>query len=65
MPTKKPRVQALLTPEEYKKFQALCKIKDRTESKLAGIMISKYITDYEATHGEIQVEQNSRGGGLS
>lgn len=53
MPTKKPRIQALVEVEEYTKFKQLCKIEDRTESKLAGMIIKKYITDYEAEHGEI------------
>lgn len=53
MPTKKPRVQTILDENEYKKFKILCKIKDRTESKLAGIIIKKYIEAYEAEHGPI------------
>lgn len=53
MPTKKPRVQAILEEEKYKKFMKICKIEERSESKLAGIAITKYIQEYEAEHGEI------------
>lgn len=60
MPTKKPRVQTILEEKEYKKFQELCKIKDRTESKLAAIIIKEYITEYETQHGPIKVNE---GGG--
>lgn len=56
MPTKKPRIQTLLEEHEYKKFQTLCRIKDRTESKMAGIIIREYLTAYEAEHGEIRLD---------
>lgn len=65
MPTKKPRIQTLLTIEEYNKFKSLCKIENRTESKLAGIIIGKYIKEYEAEHGEIKTPENFRGGGIN
>ena len=62
MPTKKPRVQTILEEKDYKKFQKLCKIKDRTESKLAGVIIKKYIETYEAEHGPIDLPDDMGGG---
>nr|WP_304057230.1 hypothetical protein [Enterocloster clostridioformis] len=59
MPTKKPRIQALLEESDYKKFQSLCKTKDRTESKLAGIIIKEFLDKYEAEHGKIKVDEQT------
>lgn len=56
MGTNKPRIQALLEHEVYKKFKALCKKEDRTESNLAGRIITDYIKAYEEEHGEIKIE---------
>lgn len=56
MATNKPRVQALLEHEVYKKFKILCELEDRTESKLSGKIITEYIKQYEAEHGEIKIE---------
>ncbi len=61
MPTKKPRIQTILEEKEYKKLKELCKIEDRTESKLTAIIIKKYIEEYEAQHGPIDLE--GQGGG--
>lgn len=57
MPTKKPRIQTILDEIDYKKFQKLCKQDDRTESKLAALIIKKYLQDYEVIHGEIKIEE--------
>ena len=57
MGTNKPRIQAILEPDEYKKFKALCKRDDRTESKLAGMIIRQYLKQYEDIHGEIRIEE--------
>ena len=56
MPTKKRRIQALMEPDYYKKFQELCKRDSRTESQLGGLIIKEYIKQYETIHGEIKTE---------
>lgn len=56
MPTKKPRIQAIVEEDIYKKFKKLCHSEDRTESKLAGIIITKDIQQYESINGEIIIE---------
>lgn len=56
MPTKNPRIQALVEPNIYEKFRKLCEIEDRTESKLSGMIITKYIQQYESVNGEIKIE---------
>ena len=61
MPTKKPRIQTILEEKEYKKLKELWKIEDRTESKLTAIKKKKYIEEYEAQHGPIDLE--GQGGG--
>ena len=55
MPSKKPIIQAVMEEETYKKFKQLC----RSASKLAGLIIKKYVNDYEAIHGEIVVEEKN------
>ncbi len=57
MPTKKPRIQALLEPEIYQKFKKLCTNDMRTESQLGGKIITEYIKQYESIHGEIKIEE--------
>lgn len=57
MPTKKPRIQALLEVDIYKKFKVLCERDTRTESQLGGIIITEYIKQYEKIHGEIKVNE--------
>lgn len=57
MPTKKPRIQALLEPEIYQKFKRLCENDMRTESQLGGKIITEYIKQYESIHGEIVLEE--------
>lgn len=56
MPTKKPRIQALVEPDIYEKFRKLCEIEERSESKLSGMIITKYIQQYESVNGEIKIE---------
>ena len=48
MPSKKPIIQAVMEEETYKKFKQLCVNDSRSASK-------KYVNDYEAIHGEIEV----------
>lgn len=44
------------------KFKKIATLNRRNYSAELEIAMEKVIADYEATHGEIQVEQNSRGG---
>lgn len=53
MPSNKKRVQALLDDSYAKKFEKLCEIEDRTESKLGEIAIKYYIDNYEQRNGNI------------
>lgn len=57
MPSKKPRIQAVMNEEYYKKFKVLCERDGRTESNLAVRIIEKYINDYEKIHGEITIKE--------
>lgn len=57
MPSKKPIIQAVMEEEIYKKFKQLCINDDRSASKLAGLIIKKYVLDYEEIHGEIKIEE--------
>lgn len=60
MPTKKPRIQTILDEIDYKKFQYLCKQENRTESKLASLIIKEYLKEYENIYGEIKIEEQKR-----
>ena len=57
MPTKKPRIQAILETEYYAKYQHLCKRDNRTESNMGKMIIEKYIDEYERIHGEIKTDK--------
>ena len=59
MPSKKPIIQAVIEEETYKKFKQLCVNDSRSASKLAGLIIKKYVNDYEAIHGEIEVREGN------
>lgn len=59
MPSKKPIIQAVMEEETYKKFKQLCVNDSRSASKLAGLIIKKYVNDYEAIHGEIEVGEGN------
>lgn len=39
MPSKKPIIQFILDDKSFKKFQKICEKNERTQSKMAGIMI--------------------------
>lgn len=45
MPTKKPRIQAIVTEETYMLFKKLCNEEQRSESNYAGYIITKYIDE--------------------
>lgn len=53
MPTKKPIIQTVIDEEIYNKFKEICKREDRTESKMAAIMIKRYIEQYEKENGRV------------
>ena len=57
MPTKKPRIQALLEQDIYLKFKKLCDQDMRSESQLGGKIITEYIKHYETIHGEIKIDE--------
>lgn len=57
MATTKPRIQAIIERETYKKFKSLCIQEDRTESNLAGKIITEYIREYELQNGEIKINE--------
>lgn len=56
MASNKPRIQALLEPDIYKSFKKLCNIDGRSESNLAGKIITEYIIKYEKEHGKIETK---------
>lgn len=56
MPTKKPRIQSIVELDTYNKFKRICEQEMRTESQMANFIITKYVADYEAQHGEIKIQ---------
>lgn len=57
MPTKKPRIQAILEQEYYDKYKYLCDRDGRSESNFGKYIIQQYIDQYEKIHGEIKIEK--------
>lgn len=53
MPTKKPVIQTVVEESVYNKFKEICKREDRSESKMAAIIIRQYIEQYEQENGRI------------
>lgn len=53
MPTKKPIIQTVVEEDIHKKFKEICKKEDRSESKMAAIIIKQYVEQYEKEHGRI------------
>lgn len=62
MPSKKPRIQALVSETTYEKFKRLCDIEDRSESNLGGRIITDYINNYESKHGNIVIGEIKQSG---
>lgn len=62
MPTQKHRIQAILEDDIYTKFKELCRIDDRTESKLASRIITEYINNYEKQNGNIIIGEINQSG---
>ena len=59
MATKKPIIQCVIEQEYHAKFKELCKKDERSDSKLAGMIIRNYIDQYEKIHGEIKIEHKA------
>lgn len=57
MPSKKPRIQALVDEKTYEKVKMICQIEERTESYIGGKAIELYVKTYESEHGEIKIDQ--------
>ena len=53
MPTKKPIIQTVIDEDIYSIFKEICKREDRTESKMAAIIIKQYVQQYQKEHGHI------------
>ncbi len=53
MPTKKPVIQTVVDENIYNKFKEICNREDRSESKMAAIIIRQYIEQYEKENGRI------------
>ena len=53
MPTKKPVIQTVVDENIYNKSKEICNREDRSESKMAAIIIRQYIEQYEKEHGRI------------
>lgn len=53
MPTKKPVIQTVVEESIYNKFKEICNREDRSESKMAAIIIKQYIEQYERENGRI------------
>ena len=53
MPTKKPMIQTVTEEDIYNKFKEICKREDRTESKMAAIIIKQYVEQYERENGRV------------
>lgn len=53
MPTRKPVIQTVVEENIYNKFKEICSREDRSESKMAAIIIRQYIEQYEQKNGRI------------
>jgi len=56
MPTKKPKVQAILTNQYHEKLIAIADIEGRSVSAMTARIIEKYIDDYEINNGKIDIK---------
>lgn len=46
MPTKKPRIQAIVEEDIYKTFKTICEEENRSESNMASYIITKYVREH-------------------
>ena len=53
MGTKKPIIQFILDET----FQAICEKNERTQSKMAGLIVKNYIEQHEKLNGEIKIKE--------
>lgn len=53
MPTRKPVIQTVIEENIYNKFKEICNREDRSESKMAAIIIKQYVEQYEKENGRI------------
>lgn len=60
MPSNKPRIQALVTDQTYKKFKKICDIENRSESYIGGKAIEYYVKCYKEENGEIQISEDKQ-----
>lgn len=58
MPTNKPKLQVILEEETYKKLKELAEKDKRSLSQMGGLIIEKYIKEYEAKQGREEQKHN-------
>lgn len=58
MPTNKPKLQVILEEETYKKLKELAEKDKRSLSQMGGLIIEKYIEEYEAKQGREEQKHN-------
>lgn len=56
MPTRKPVIQCVIEENYFKKFTYLCEKNDRTQSKMAQMIMKSYIDQYEKLNGPIPID---------
>lgn len=56
MPTKKPKVQAVLTNQYHEKLLAIAGSQGRSISQMTARIIEKYIDEYEHENGKIDIK---------
>lgn len=53
MPTKKPRIQALVKENTYIEFKEICEKENRSESNMAAIAIEEFVKKYKKENNNI------------
>jgi hypothetical protein len=61
MPTKKPKVQAVLTTQYHEKLLMIADIEGRSISQMTARIIEKYIDEYENENGKIDIKVGNIG----
>ena len=59
MGTNKPQLKTYVEPNDYKKFKIVSDADGRSISNMLEQLVKKYISEYEAEHGEIQIDLES------
>lgn len=57
MPTKKPIIQTVLDKQLHEKLVKISEIEKRSKSQITAFAIEKYIKDYEAENGTIEIHE--------